>query len=147
MRRIQLEGGEGARTGAAERVLTVSFDSLIEELTALADPDERKLEQKAPGADLLAALAGQTDSFGAASPGVPDAAPLAERILALTDEAFDAAVEILNAADLYDDRRTLEDPELKTLFLRLDGALFNSIAGHVSSLEAAADRRVAQEFV
>lgn len=82
MHRVTVGGAEGAE--CAERRLKIRFDSFIETLSSLSDPDEKKVEEKLPGADLLTALAGQTDSFGAAVADVGEDAPLAERILAPT---------------------------------------------------------------
>lgn len=121
MQRVTVEGAEGGE--CAERRLSIRFDSFIETLSSLPDPDEKQVEEKLPGADLLAALAGQTDSFGAAVADVGEDAPLAERILALTDEAFDAAVDILAAA--HEAEGTVGDPELKAMLPCLDdGTLF-----------------------
>lgn len=92
--RILLEGSEGAA-----RTLRVNFGAFTGELLALGDPDEPHLMKLLAGADLLRALDGETDRFGSAAPGVDGAAEFTEKVLAITDEAFGAAHELLGESD------------------------------------------------
>ena len=92
--RILLEGSE-----EAPRTLRVHFDAFIGELLALGDPDGPHLAELLTGADLLRALDGETDRFGPAAPGVSGAAEFTDKILAITDEAFGAAHELLGESD------------------------------------------------
>lgn len=88
--RMLLEGSE-----EAPRTLRVHFVAFIGELLALGDPDEPHLAELLAGADLLRALDGETDRFGSAAPGVSEAAEFTHKVLAITDEAFGAAHELL----------------------------------------------------
>lgn len=71
------------------------FGAFVSDLISLGEPDGRHLKDLLAGADLLMALDGETDRFGSASPGVDDSAEFTEKLLAITDEAFMAAHEIL----------------------------------------------------
>lgn len=92
--RILLEGSE-----EAPRTLRVHFGAFMGELMALGDPDELHLAELLAGADLLRALDSETDRFGSAAPGVSEAAEFTEKVLAITDEAFSAAHELLGESD------------------------------------------------
>lgn len=91
---VLLEGSEGAA-----RTLRIHFDAFTSELLTLGGPDEERLVELLAGADLLRALDGETDSYGSAAPGVSEAAEFTDKILALTDEAFGAAHELLGEPD------------------------------------------------
>ena len=76
------------------------FGAFVSDLISLGEPDDRHLQDLLAGADLLMALDGEFDRFGSASPGVDDSAPFTEKLLAITDEAFMAAHEILGHPEL-----------------------------------------------
>ncbi|MDN5697237.1 MAG: hypothetical protein L0G70_04585 [Rubrobacter sp.] len=87
-----LEGSEDAG-----RALTVNFSALLQTLGSLEDPDPAAESLYEPGLALLNALIAEREDFGTAAPGVDPHAPLAEQILAITDEAFDKAHSVLEA--------------------------------------------------
>lgn len=140
--RVAVEGGPGA-----ERRLVVRFGELVERLAALPDPDEAEVRRLLPGADLMRALMEEADSFGAAAPGTSAATPLAEQILALTDEAFAAAREILEGSDAFERYGEPPDPTLSVLMFRLDGGMVRSAARAIRHAPPAEDPSIGEEFV
>ncbi|MDP9477845.1 MAG: hypothetical protein M3R38_19535 [Actinomycetota bacterium] len=87
--------GSGGDEG---RRLVVDLAMLRREVLSLPEPDPENLGRARAGAALLSALMRESSDFGPAAPGVPSGAPLADSILAITDEALDAAYEILERA-------------------------------------------------
>ena len=144
--RILLEGSEGAA-----RTLRVDFDGFIGELLALGDPDEERLVQLLAGADLLRALDGETDRFNSAAPGVGTAAEFTDKVLAITDEAFGAAHELLGESDWNPRAAALHPHEAATdaVHCLMDDALHQSIARTLLSCPPAEAQDVAlgAEFV
>lgn len=90
--KLHLEGSEDAG-----RALTVDFSALLQTLGNLEDPDPAAESLYEPGLALLNALIAESEDFGTASSAVDPGAPLAEQILAITDEAFDKAHTVLEA--------------------------------------------------
>lgn len=84
-----------AGDSSSPRTLRVRFGAFVSDLNLLGEPDDRHLKDLLAGADLLMALDGETDRFGSASPDVDDSAEFTEKLLAITEEAFMAAHELL----------------------------------------------------
>lgn len=135
----------------ASRVMRVRFDEFVKSLVSLGDPDEEDLRTFLAGADLVLALAHESDDFGRAAPGAGPDASFAERLLALTDEAFDVAAELLN--DEADDgvpgrnltgrtaaRRAVSD-------LAFDEDIYPAVTGALLRCSPRAEAAVAGEFV
>lgn len=87
-----LEGSEDAG-----RALTLDFRAAVDALKAIPDPDPEAEAHYEPGLDLLGALVAESEDFGTAAPGAGPHEPLAEQVLALTDEAFEQAHTVLEA--------------------------------------------------
>lgn len=89
-RKVRVEGDE-----AAVRSATLDIGGLIANIRAVEDPDPDELERYRAGVHLLHALQSECQDFGLASPGVEPEADIAEQIMGITDEAFEAADEFL----------------------------------------------------
>jgi hypothetical protein len=140
--RVLLEGGPDA-----ERSLVIRFDGFIGSLIKVPDPQEGKMARLLPGMDLLRALMEHSDSFGTAAPGTGSGATLARQVLALTDGAFDAAHEILEAADPWGYYEEAPTPGLSALLSRLDPGLFEAVVRELEAVPAAEDRGMGGEFL
>ena len=92
--RTLLEGAEDA-----SNTVVVRFDEFVGKLLDLGEPNEKAERDLLAGAQLIQALEAETDRFGSAAPGAPADAEFAEKVLALTDEAFAAADDLLNDED------------------------------------------------
>ena len=144
--RILVEGTEDA-----PRTVVVRFEEFACKLLDLGEPDEGAERELLAGAQLIEALEAETDRFGAAAPGVPPDAGFAEKVLALTDEAFSAASELLNdsewegGASSLDGRTALARVVAGTLDPDLHGAVAAALMGCPPAV--AADRSVGEEFV
>lgn len=90
--KLHLEGSEDAG-----RALTVEFAAFVNTLKSIDDPDPAAKSYYEPGLALLGALIEENEDFATAAPGVAADAPLAEQVLALTDEAFEKAHTVLEA--------------------------------------------------
>lgn len=90
--KLHLEGSEDAG-----RALTVDFTGFVQALKSIDDPDPAAESFYEPGLALLGALIEENEDFATAAPGVAADAPLAEKVLALTDEAFEKAHTVLEA--------------------------------------------------
>lgn len=144
--RTLLEGSEGAA-----RDLRIHFEAFIGELIALGDPDESHLQELLAGADLLQALDGETDRFGSAAPGVSEAAEFTDKVLAITDEAFGAAHELLGQSDWNPHTGALHPREAAAdaVHCLLDDGLHRAVAEALLSCPPAEalDAALGAEFV
>ena len=124
---------------------------LRREVLSLPEPDAKQLGRARAGAALLSALMRESSDFGCAAPGVPSGAPLADSILAITDEALDAAYEILERAQ--EDEVGTGAPVAASSALSgavaeaLDAGLFSTLFSGLAALPAVPDPSVASEFV
>ena len=126
---------------------------LRREVLSLPEPDPEDLRRARAGAALLSALMQESSDFGPAAPGVPSGAPLADSILAITDEALDAAYEILEWAQ--EDEAGTGAPVVASspgalsgaVAEALDAGLFSTLFSGVAALPAVPDPSVAAEFV
>lgn len=133
------------------RVMRVRFDEFVKSLVSLGDPDEEDLRAFLAGADLVLALAHESDDFGRAAPRAGSEADFAERLMALTDEAFDVAAELLND-EIHDDapernltgraaaRRAVSD-------LAFDEDIYPAVTGALLECSPRVEAAVAGEFV
>lgn len=80
------------------RILTVDFDAFVEGLVSLGDPEHKRLDSLMAGVDLIRAMSMESDDFGTAAPGAGAGANFAERVRALTDEALEAAGDLIEEA-------------------------------------------------
>ncbi len=144
--RTVVEGEEDA-----PRTIVVRFDEFVGKILALGEPDEEAERELLAGAQLIEALEAESDRFGAAAPGVPANADFAEKVLALTDEAFSAAGELLNdsqwerGASSIDGRTALARAVAGVLDPDLHGAVAAALLGCPPAV--AADPSVGEEFV
>ena len=82
-----------------QRTLVIDFDGLIMRVGALPEPDATSLHYTAAATDLIHAAADPGIPFGHAAPGVDPEASFVEGLLAIPDETFDAAHDLLNLSD------------------------------------------------
>lgn len=93
------------------RRLTVDFASFVQRLGKVPEPDHARLARLVAGVDLVDGLTGPSNAgFGSATPGVREGAEISEELAAITDEALDAAEELLNAVPTYEDDYDMEEP-------------------------------------
>ncbi|MDP9477369.1 MAG: hypothetical protein M3R38_17085 [Actinomycetota bacterium] len=136
--------------GEAERRLVVDLAMLRRDVISLPEPDPEELGRARSGAALLSALMHESSDFGEAAPGVPSGAPLADSILAITDEALEAAYDILERAQ---EEERMGAPVTRSGTLSgavaeaLDAGLFSTLFSGLAALPAAPDLSVAAEFV
>jgi hypothetical protein len=95
--------------GEVVRVLTIRFDDILEDVQGAPDLGGPALRGLLAGVDLLRGLINSASDFGGAAPGARAEESLAGAVLALTDEAFDAAHAILMETDW--ERNYGADPE------------------------------------
>jgi hypothetical protein len=134
----------------AGRRLVVDLAMLHREVLASAEPNPKDLRRARSGAALLSALMEESSDFGCAAPGVPSGAPLADSILAITDEALEAAYEILERAQ--EEERTgalvaASGALSGAVAEALDAGLFSTLFSGLAALPAVPDPSVAREFV
>lgn len=160
--------GVQARPGAAhqtlhvsgpadpDRVLTLNFDAFVDALKNVSEPLSGEIDGLAAGADLLLGIMDGALDFGSATPGAPPRATLAERLLALTDGAFEHAHRILEQ-DGYDTcylndaaheaAATRMRKTLKLLDYREDPRVFEQLADQLRALAGVEDRTAAGELL
>lgn len=140
--KLHLEGDEDAG-----RALTVDFSAMVQALKSIPDPDPRADAYYAPGLDLLHALYLENDDFVEAAPGVDAAAPLAEQVMALTDEAFHKAHTVLEALGEglppSDEEPT---PHFYMLMARLGSLSPTPDMRRIFSIAPTADPKIGSEF-
>ncbi len=91
----------------------------------------------------------ESSDFGEAAPGVRQGAPLADSILGITDEALDAAYEILERAQ----EENAGAPVARSGALSgavaeaLDAGIFSTLFDGLAALPAVPDPSVTAEFV
>lgn len=139
------------RRAIASRVMRVRFDEFVKSLVVLGDPDEEVLRAFLAGADLVLALEHESDDFGGAAPGAGPEASFAERLLALTDDAFAVAAELLNDEG-YDGAAgtnlTGRDAARRAVFdLALDEDIYRAVTGALLRCTPRDEAAVAGEFV
>ena len=134
------------------RRLVVDLAMLRRAVLSLPEPDPKDLSCARAGAALLSALMQESSDFGPAAPGVPSGAPLADSILAFTDEALDAAYEILERAQ--EEQAGTGAPVAASpgapngaVAEALDAGLFSTLFSGLAALPAVPDPSVAPEFV
>ena len=81
-----------------QRTLVIDFGELITRIGALPEPDAGSLNYTAAAADLIHAAADPGIPFGHAAPGVNPEDSFVEGLLAIPDETFDAAHDLLSLA-------------------------------------------------
>ncbi len=96
-----------------DRALVIDFDRFVGALVAYPEPDDKLMRPVLAGLDLVRGLTRHSEvpNLGRAAPGVPAGAGLAERFLALTDEALRGAVDLLNEAEEDDPHYRDQLPE------------------------------------
>ena len=131
------------------RRLVVDLAMLRREVLSLPEPDPKDLSRARAGAALLSALMQESSDFGPAAPGVPSGAPLADSILAITDEALDAAYEILERAREEETGAPVASSSALSgaVAEALDAGLFSTLFSGLAALPAVPDPSVAPEFV
>lgn len=93
--RVELVSGHGD----APKSLVIDFAGFVERLGAIPEVDQAKLEATLAGKDLITALAEEDDEFGRAAPAAGTGASISGQFLAITDEAFSAAHDLLVAGE------------------------------------------------
>lgn len=127
------------------RTLTLRFDRFFEDLVRLGKDEEAEMGRLSAGLELLVALHHESDGFASAAPGVPPGAGYASRVLALTDEAFEAATSILLSGEVT---MAEERSHLARAFADLaDKELPSETTGLLLRIEPIPDPLVADEFV
>ncbi len=84
------------------RTLRVDFDAFVERLASLGEPGQKQLDALLAGVDLIRAMNMESDDFGEAAPEADARANFAERLAALTDEALEAAGDLIEEAGQRD---------------------------------------------
>lgn len=141
-----VEGGEDAA-----RVLVVDFDRITDRLSAVPYPEEEDVASLRAGQDLLRGLmdgSKEDMDFGRATPGLPPGASFADRVLALTDEAFFAANDILGWDEwqpIHGERFT--EPLLAAVAEDITGEAFEAVATSLLGAPAAEDPSIGPAFV
>lgn len=143
--KLHLEGSEDAG-----RALTVDFSDMMEQLKSMPDPDPRAEDYYESGLDFLNALVAEKEDFGAAAPGVGAGAPLAEKVLGLTDEAFQRAHTLLEAlSDPPGPEHTtagIPNPQLYMLMYRLGTISMDDDRRRLLRIRPAPDPSIGSEF-
>lgn len=80
------------------RILTVDFDAFAARIVSLEEPEQKHVDDLMAGLDLIRAMSAESDDFGHAAPGTDARADFAERVRALTDEALEAAGDLIEEA-------------------------------------------------
>lgn len=143
---------------ADNRRLTVNFGAFIERLEAVPGLDSERLARYLAGVDLIRGLTGPSDAgFGRATPGVSEEAEISEQLAAITDDALNAAEDLMQNVDTRQDDYYLvqtdrdRQPEISSeLRLALtdlgnDGA--SSARRALQKAPCATERAVAPEFI
>ncbi len=135
--------------GEAGRLLVVDLAMLRRDLLSLPEPAPRELGRARAGAALLSAFMEESSDFGEAAPGVRQGAPLADSILGITDEALDAAYEILERAQEENTGAPVARPGALSgaVAEALDAGIFSTLFDGLAALPAVPDPSVAAEFV
>ena len=140
-----------------DRVLAIDFEKFLDGLLCTPEPREEDLDELSAGADLLLGLEDGRTYSATYSPRAPDPKlPLAERILALTDETLDTAHRILQQDsyhalyfDTEEERSAAERMEhtLKLLDYRDDEDTFHEVCRRLLSRNAAENPSASQELL
>lgn len=135
----------------ASRTVVVRFDEFVERLVELGEPDVQFARELLAGADLVRALMDETDEFGRAAPDAEGAevGDYTAKVLALTDEAFSSAHELLEPYDWtfartprLDARTALVDAVASVL----DADLYRCVGESLLSCPQASDPALGKEF-
>jgi hypothetical protein len=143
--KIRVEGAEDA-----ERVLTLDLGRLIDEVREMPDPDPEGDAYYRAGVQLLSALQHECNDFGLSSPGVRPGASVAEQIMGITDEAFEAAdeflmlTEALEEGDQVPPQQRIGASQMCALLLELNTLSIREEKRAIRHLPAATDRRVGE---
>lgn len=143
-------------TPEPDRVLTVDFSRFVDALAATPDPRTADVAGLSAGSDLLLGIMEGDLVFEKAAPAASAGADLADRILALTDDAFEYAHRILEQ-DAYniayhenEDHKRLCEMMQATLTLldyTDDAAVFRSACSQLLAREGAEDAAAARELL
>lgn len=128
-----------------ERILTVDLDELALRVLGAHQPVPADLDRLAAGADLVLEMVNGDSGFGSAAPGTGPADDFADRILALTDEAFEAAQDLILPE--YEDQSPELTTQLRILDHRDDPDLWSSLARLFLALEPTEDPQAARELL
>jgi hypothetical protein len=137
-------------TDDPSRVMRVRFDAFVERLLSLGDPDRKALAELLAGADLVLALENESENFGRAAPGIPKNADHATAVLAITDEAFAAAHELIGEDGWADQGRTELTGRVALAHAvaeTFDSGLHEAITEALLSCPPETEAAVAKEFV
>jgi hypothetical protein len=137
-------------TDDPSRVMRVRFDAFVERLLSLGDPNRKALAELLAGADLVLALENESDDFGRATPRLPQDAYYAATVLAITDEAFVAAHELLNEEEWADPGQTEltgRTAVAHAVAETFDSGLHEAITEALLSCPPEPEAAVAREFV
>lgn len=132
------------------RTLTVDFDAFVARIVSLGEPERGRLDALMAGLDLIRAMDSETDDFGRAAPGTDDRIGFAERLAALTDEAFEAASLLLGEADRRDEH---QPPTPETVLARavidlaFDADLYPALVRTIAGASPECDPGVGEEFL
>lgn len=137
------------------RRLTVDFAAFTERLRRTPSLDHERLGSLMAGVDLINGLAGPPDaSFGRSTPGVGKDADLSEQLGTITDEALEAAEELLQFAPVPDDEFELDQPhegahptELALALSRLGNDEVSAARQSLIRARPATERAIAEEFI
>ena len=139
-----------------DRVLTTNFDKFVDTLAASPDPRVEDVSRLSAGSDLILGIIDGDLRFGNAAPTVPQDSDLADRILALTDDAFGYAHRILeqdayNTAYYENEEHQRMCENMETTLTLLDytegDTIFRRTCGQLILLEGAEDPAAAKELL
>lgn len=139
------------------RKLTVDFAAFTQKILDKPELDQQKLSRYTTGVDLIDGLYGPPDaSFGSATAGIGKEAELSEQLGAITEEALEAAEEVLEAAHTQEepfmvgeqfDLRGPVSRELAFALSRLGHSEYSAAHTELLRARAYSDRAVASEFI
>lgn len=136
--------------GQPTRTLSVDFDAFVERLVSLGEPRQKELDALAAALSLIRAMESESDDFGSAAPTAGDRADFAERVAAITDEAFEAAHILLEEGGDYDEDAPLTPKNVLARAVRertFDDDLYPQVVKTILASPVECDPRVSGEFV
>lgn len=142
--RVRIEGDE-----AAERSVTLDIGGLITRIRSVEDPDPTGLGKYRAGVHLIRALHNESGDFGLASPEAAPESDIAEQILGITDEAFEAAEDFImlteaieNNEALPETMQSIRSSQMCALLLEMKRLSIRDEMRAINTLRPAADRRL-----
>lgn len=143
-RKVRIEGDE-----TAVRSATLDMGGLIANIRAMKDPEPEGLESYRAGVHLIKALHNESGDFGLASPDVEPEADIAEQIMGITDEAFEAAEDFLMLTEAIEHGETpahalenVRSSQICALLLEMKRLSIREETHAIESLRSATDRRL-----